>query len=307
MQIYLPIAEISINVFLLLLMGGLVGFVSGMFGVGGGFLMTPLLIFVGVPPAVSVATVANQITGASVSAALAHARRGGIDYKMGAVLITGGVIGSFFGSMIFALLRDMGQVDLMISLAYVLLLGTIGGLMFIESVHSMLRNRRGDMPRPSRRPRTWVDALPFKVRFRTSKMYISLLMPLAIGGLVGVLTAVMGVGGGFIMVPAMIYLLNMPIKVVIGTSLFQITFITASVTFLHSVNTQTVDVVLALVLLVGAVIGAPVGARVGAKLKAEQLRILLALMVLVVCGKIAVDLMSRPAEIYSVFLAGGLH
>jgi len=306
MQIYLPIAEISINIFVLLLMGGAVGFLSGMFGVGGGFLMTPLLIFIGVPPAVSVATVANQITGASVSAALAHARRGGIDYKMGAVLIVGGMVGSYGGSMIFTFLKATGQVDLMISLSYVVLLGGIGGLMFVESIRSMLRNRRGDRPRPSRRARTWVDALPFKMRFRTSKMYISLLMPLSIGALVGILTAIMGVGGGFIMVPAMIYLLNMPIKVVIGTSLFQITFVTATVTFLHSVNTQTVDVVLALILLVGAVIGAPAGAKVGLKLKGEQLRILLALMVLLVCGRMAADLMSKPAELYSVTPVGRL-
>ncbi len=306
MQIYLPIAEISINIFVLLLMGGAVGFLSGLFGVGGGFLMTPLLIFIGVPPAVSVATVANQITGASVSAALAHARRGGIDYKMGIVLIVGGMAGSYGGSMIFTFLKATGQVDLMISLSYVLLLGGIGGLMFVESIRSMLRNRRGDRPRPSRRTRTWVDALPFKMRFRTSKMYISLLMPLAIGALVGILTAIMGVGGGFIMVPAMIYLLNMPIKVVIGTSLFQITFVTATVTFLHSVNTQTVDVVLALILLVGAVIGAPAGAKVGLKLKGEQLRILLALMVLLVCGRMAADLMSKPAELYSVTPVGRL-
>ncbi|MCF6197040.1 MAG: sulfite exporter TauE/SafE family protein, partial [Emcibacter sp.] len=299
MQTYLPIAEVSINIFLLLLMGGGVGFLSGMFGVGGGFLMTPILMFVGVPPAVSVATVANQITAASVSGALAHARRGGIDYKMGGVMIVGGLIGSFFGSMIFTILKSSGQVDLLISLAYVLFLGGIGGLMFVESIQSMLRNRRGEKPVKGGRPRTWIDALPFKMRFRTHKMYVSALMPLAIGGLVGVLAAIMGVGGGFIMVPAMIYLLNMPIKVVIGTSLFQITFVTASVTFLHSVNTQTVDVVLALILLIGAVIGAQIGARVGLKLKGEQLRILLAMMVLVVCAKMAYDLVVEPDELYT--------
>ncbi|MBL4802292.1 MAG: sulfite exporter TauE/SafE family protein [Emcibacter sp.] len=300
MQIYLPIAEISINIFLLLAMGGGVGFLSGMFGVGGGFLMTPLLIFVGIPPAVAVATEANQITAASVSGALAHGRRGGIDYKMGGVLIIGGAIGSYFGSMIFTVLKATGQVDLMISLAYVLFLGAIGGMMFVESVRSILRNRRGEQPTPGRRHRTWIDALPFKMRFRTSKMYVSAILPLAIGGLVGVLAAIMGVGGGFIMVPAMIYLLHMPIKVVIGTSLFQITFVTANVTFLHSVNTQTVDVVLALILLIGAVIGAQLGARVGLKLKGEQLRILLAMLVLVVCAKMAVDLVVKPDELYSV-------
>lgn len=304
MQIYLPIAEISINIFLLLMMGGGVGFLSGMFGVGGGFLMTPLLIFVGIPPAVAVATEANQIMAASVSGAVAHGRRGGIDYKMGGVLIIGGAVGSYFGAMIFTVLKATGQVDLMISLAYVLFLGGIGGMMFVESTRSILRNRRGEVAKPGRRHRTWIDALPFKMRFRTSKMYVSALMPLAIGGLVGVLAAIMGVGGGFIMVPAMIYLLHMPIKVVIGTSLFQITFVTASVTFLHSVNTQTVDVILALILLTGAVIGAQVGARVGLKLKGEQLRILLAAMVLVVCTKMAIDLVVEPDELYSVTTVG---
>ncbi len=307
MQIYLPIAEISINIFVLLAMGGGVGFLSGMFGVGGGFLMTPLLIFVGVPPAVAVATEANQITAASVSGALAHGRRGGIDYKMGLVLIAGGAVGSYIGAWFFTILKATGQVDLMISLAYVVFLGAIGGMMFIESIRALVRQRKGVPPKTGRRPRTWVDALPFKMRFRKSKMYVSLLMPLAIGALVGVLAAIMGVGGGFIMVPAMIYLLNMPINVVIGTSLFQITFVTASVTFLHSVNTQTVDVVLALILLIGAVIGAQIGARVGLRLKGEQLRILLALLVLVVCAKMAVDLVVKPAEIYTVYPVGGMH
>jgi len=300
MQIYLPIAEVSINIFLLLMMGGGVGFLSGMFGVGGGFLMTPLLIFAGIPPAVAVATGANQITAASVSGALAHARRGGIDYKMGTVLIVGGAVGSYFGSMIFTILAATGQVDLMISLAYVVFLGGIGGMMFVESVRSILRNRLGLKAKPGRRTRTWIDTLPFKMRFRTSRMYVSVILPLAIGGLVGVLAAIMGVGGGFVMVPAMIYLLNMPIKVVIGTSLFQITFVTASVTFLHSVNTQTVDIMLAIIPLVGAVIGAQLGAKVGLKLKGEQLRILLAIMVLAVCSKMAVDLVVMPDELYTV-------
>lgn len=307
MQIYLPIAEVSINIFLLFCMGGGVGFLCGMFGVGGGFLMTPLLIFIGIPPAVSVATVANQITAASVSGAIAHARRGGIDYKMGIVLILGGAVGSYFGSMIFTILKATGQVDLMISLAYVVFLGSIGGMMFVESVRSILRNRRGEKVKVGRRQRTWVDALPFKMRFRASKMYVSAVLPLSIGGLVGVLAAIMGVGGGFIMVPAMIYLLNMPINVVIGTSLFQITFVTASVTYLHSVHTQTVDIMLALILLVSSVIGAQFGAKVGQKLKGEQLRILLAIMVLVVCAKMGFDLAVEPDELYSVVSVGGIH
>tara|TARA_B100001939_G_scaffold338017_1_gene343120 strand:- start:9263 stop:10204 length:942 start_codon:yes stop_codon:yes gene_type:complete len=303
MQIYLPIAELSINIFVLLAMGGGVGFLSGLFGVGGGFLMTPLLIFAGVPPAVAVASEANQITAASVSGALAHARRGGVDYKMGLVLIIGGAIGSFIGAWIFTLLKSLGQVDLMISIAYVIFLGGIGGLMFVESISAIIRKRNGATVKPGRRPRTWVDALPFKMRFRKSRMYVSVLLPLAIGALVGVLAAIMGVGGGFIMVPAMIYLLNMPVGVVIGTSLFQITFVTASVTFLHAVNTQTVDAILALILLTGAVIGAPLGVRVGAKLGGEQLRILLAVLVLVVGAKMGVDLVVEPDEVYTVFPA----
>ena len=300
MQIYLPIAELSMNIFVLLAMGGSVGFLSGMFGVGGGFLMTPLLIFAGIPPAIAVATEANQITAASVSGAVAHWRRGGVDFKMGTVLIGGGLVGTYFGAMIFTYLREIGQVDLMISLAYVIFLGSIGGLMFVESVRSILKARRGEITKSVRRQRTWVDALPFKMRFRKSKMYISAIMPLSIGALIGVLAAIMGVGGGFIMVPAMIYLLHMPTNVVIGTSLFQITFVTAAATYLHSINTQTVDVVLAVILLVAAVVGAQVGVVVGAKLKGEQLRILLAGMVLLVCMKMAFDLVVEPDELFSV-------
>ena len=300
MQIYLPIAELSMNIFVLFAMGGGVGFLSGMFGVGGGFLMTPLLIFTGVPPAIAVATEANQITAASVSGAVAHWRRGGVDFKMGFVLIAGGIVGTYFGAMIFTYLRSIGQVDLMISLAYVVFLGSIGGLMFVESVCSILRNRRGEVAKIGRRQRTWIDALPFKMRFRKSKMYISVIMPLIIGGLVGVLAAIMGVGGGFIMVPAMIYLLHMPTNVVIGTSLLQITFVTATATYLHSVNTQTVDVVLAVILLTAAVIGAQIGVRVGAKLKGEQLRILLAGMVLIVCARMAFGLVAEPDDLFSI-------
>jgi|TARA_R110002096_G_scaffold436096_2_gene667497 uncharacterized protein len=304
MQIYLPIAELSMNIFVLLAMGGGVGFLSGMFGVGGGFLMTPLLIFAGVPPAIAVATEANQITAASVSGAVAHWRRGGVDFKMGSVLIGGGIVGTYFGAMIFTYLREIGQVDLMISMAYVVFLGSIGGLMFVESVRSILKARRGEVSKSVRRQRTWIDALPFKMRFRKSKMYISVIMPIAIGGLVGVLAAIMGVGGGFIMVPAMIYLLHMPTNVVIGTSLFQITFVTAAATYLHSINTQTVDVVLAVILLTAAVIGAQIGAVVGAKLKGEQLRILLAGMVLLVCAKMAFDLVVEPAELFTISAIG---
>jgi len=297
---YLPIAEMSLNVFLLLGMGGAVGFLSGMFGVGGGFLMTPLLIFAGIPPAVAVATEANQITAASVSGALAHWRRGGVDLKMGLVLILGGGIGSILGTQIFTFLRSIGQVDLMISLAYVFFLGSIGILMLKESITAWRRRVQGTI-RPIRRDHSsWIHGLPFKMRFRKSRLYISVLLPLGIGFVVGILAAIMGVGGGFIMVPAMIYLLGMPTSVVVGTSLFQIIFVTASVTFLHSVNTQTVDVILAILLMIGAVIGAQFGARAGQKLQGEQLRGLLAILVLGVCVKMAWGLVVEPDELFSI-------
>lgn len=307
MPLYLPIAELSMNIFLVIGMGAVVGFLSGMFGVGGGFLMTPLLIFMGIPPAVAVATESNEITAASVSGALAHWRRQGVDVKMGVVLIVGGAVGSFFGAQVFTYLRSLGQVDLMISLAYVVFLGSVGGLMFWESVRAIYRQYKGIKPKLKPREdrhKAWIHALPFKMRFRKSRLYISALLPLGIGMFVGVLAAIMGVGGGFVMVPAMIYLLGMPTNVVVGTSLFQIIFVTALTTIFHSVNTQTVDIFLAVLLLVGAVVGAQMGARVGLKLKGEQLRALLALMVLLVCFKMGVDLVVEPAELFSVGEAG---
>ena len=299
MPVYLPIAEISVNLFLILGMGGAVGLLSGMFGVGGGFLMTPLLIFTGIPPAVAVATGANQLVAASVSGVLAHWRRGNVDFKMGTVLLVGGVVGSAFGTWIFALLKNAGQVDLLISLSYVLFLGVIGGLMFIESIRSILNAKKGIQVRKKLHQHYWIHGLPFKMRFRKSKLYISALLPLTLGFFVGILSAIMGVGGGFIMVPAMIYLMGMPTSVVIGTSLFQIIFVTANVTFLHSVTTQTVDVMLALLLMSSAVVGAQIGTRIGSKMKGEQLRSLLALMVLLVCGKLAFDLILTPDDLYS--------
>jgi len=305
MPLYLPIAEMSMNIVWVIGLGLGVGFLSGMFGVGGGFLMTPLLIFSGVPPAVAVATESNQITAASVSGALTYWRRGGVDVKMGAVLIAGGAIGSFFGARLFAVLRAAGQVDLLISLAYVFFLGIIGALMLWESVRAILRARSGKaLPREKRTKRRLAQRLPLKKLFPKSRLYISVLAPLAIGVFVGVLAAIMGVGGGFIMVPAMIYLLGMPTNVVVGTSLFQIIFVTALTTVLHSVNTQTVDILLALLLLVGAVIGAQIGARVGLKLKGEQLRALLALMVLGVGVRMAYGLIATPQDFYS---AGPVH
>lgn len=283
-------------------LGGGVGFLSGLFGVGGGFLMTPLLIFFGVPPVVAVATEANQIVASSVSGVLAHMRRSNVDFKMGSILLVGGVIGSTLGVFLFAFLRELGQIDLVIKLSYVVLLGIVGSLMLAESIRAILRTRQPGAARGKLHQHNWLHGLPFKMRFRRSKLYISALLPLGIGAFVGVLAAIMGVGGGFIMVPAMIYILGMPTAVVVGTSLFQIIFVTANVTILQSVQTQTVDFVLAGLLLFGAVIGAQFGTRAGAKLRGEQLRGLLALMVIAVCVKLGFDLALQPASLYSVEL-----
>ena len=307
MDIYLPIAEQSLNLYFVLGMGAGVGFLSGMFGVGGGFLMTPLLIFSGIPAAVAVATEANQIVASSVSGSIAQWRRGNVDVKMGLVLLAGGVVGSVFGVQLVKILREIGQVDLIISLSYVLFLGIIGSLMLVESLRALRKAQTGQAA-PMRRPgqHNWIHGLPFKLRFHRSKLYISAIPPLAIGAFVGLLAAIMGVGGGFIMVPAMIYLLRVPTNVVVGTSLFQIVFVTSLVTILHATQNQTVDAVLALLLMAGGVIGAQFGARAGHKLKGEQLRALLALMVLAVCLKLAFDLVVEPANPYSLsFIAGG--
>jgi uncharacterized membrane protein YfcA len=304
MQIYLPIAEVSVNAFLLLGLGGLVGILSGMFGVGGGFLMTPLLFFIGIPPAVAVATEANQIVASSFSGVLAHLKRRSVDFRMGTVLLIGGLAGAALGVFVFNYLRSLGQVDLLVKLCYVLFLGVIGALMFVESLNAIRKSKKpGSVPK--RKQRGWIHALPFKMRFRTSGLYISVIPPLLVGVLVGILAAIMGVGGGFIMVPAMIYLLGMPTKVVVGTSLFQIIFVTAFTTLLHATTNFTVDMVLAVLLLVGGVFGAQIGTRIGTRLKAEQLRILLAIMVLVVCGKLALDLLIMPTELYSLGATGG--
>ena len=300
MQIYLPIAELSVNAFIFLGMGAGVGVLSGLFGVGGGFLMTPLLIFAGIPPAVAVATEANQIVASSVSGALAHWRRGNVDLKMGIVLLLGGIIGSTLGVWIFGLLQGLGQIDLVIRSSYVVFLGIIGALMLIESLKAISRQRKPGGKRRKLHQHNWLHGLPFKMRFRRSKLYISALLPLSIGILVGILAAIMGVGGGFIMVPAMIYLLGMPTVMVVGTSLFQIIFVTANVTFLQAWQNQTVDIFLALLLLTGGVIGAQLGTRVGAKLPGEQLRSLLALIVLGVCARLAYELLARPDDLYSI-------
>ena len=300
MQIYLPIADVSINAFLLLGLGGLVGILSGMFGVGGGFLMTPLLFFIGIPPAVAVATEANQIVASSFSGFLAHFRRKNVDIKMGFVLLVGGLIGAAIGVQVFALLREIGQVDLLVKLCYVLFLGIIGILMFFESLRAIRRSKNPTHKRIIKKRHNWIHNLPFKAKFRTSGLYISVIPPTCIGFIVGILSAIMGVGGGFIMVPAMIYLLGMPTKVVVGTSLFQIIFVTAFATVMHATTNYTVDMALAVLLLIGGVLGAQIGTRIGLRLKAEQLRILLSLIVMLVCLKIAGDLVLEPKELFSL-------
>jgi uncharacterized membrane protein YfcA len=300
MHIYLPIAEMSVNIFLILAMGGGVGFLSGLFGVGGGFLMTPLLIFIGVPAPVAVGTEANQIVASSVSGVLAHWRRGNVDFKMGGVLLLGGFAGSSAGVALFKYLQFIGQIDLVIKLCFVIFLGIIGALMFWESIRTIIRSRNPASRRSKLHQHNWLHGLPLKVRFRKSKLYISAILPFSIGAVVGVLSAIMGVGGGFIMVPAMIYLLGMPTSIVIGTSLFQIIFVTANVTFLQAVTVQTVDILLAVLLLAGAVVGAQFGSKYSVRMKGEQLRALLAIMVLGVCVKIVFDLVVIPVDLYSL-------
>lgn len=298
MHIYLPIAEVSVSIILLLSLGTIVGILSGMFGVGGGFLLTPMLFFIGIPPAVAVATGAVLIAASSFSGFLAHLRRRTVDLRMGTVLLIGGLAGAALGVEVFALMRSIGQVDLLVRLFYVVFLGIIGGLMLIEGLNA-LRKSRSKVP-PKRRKHNWVHALPLKMKFRTSGLYISVIPPAVIGLLVGVLSAIMGVGGGFILVPAMIYLLGVPTKVVVGTSLFQIIFVTGFTTLLHAATTMTVDLGMGVVLVLGGVIGAQIGTQLGMKLKAEQLRVLLALLVLGVCLKLGLELLLMPAELYSI-------
>ena len=301
MYLYLPIAEVSVNLFVIFGMGGVVGILSGMFGVGGGFLMTPLLIFYGIPPIVAVATEANQIVASSISGAFAHWRRKAVDFKMGTILLLGGIIGSFIGIELFVYLKNLGQIDLIISLSYVILLGSIGTLIFIEGMRSMIAHRNETLVQvKKRKDRTWVHSLPMRIRFKKSGLYISIIPPIVIGVAVGIMASIMGVGGGFIMVPAMIYLLRMPTNVVIGTSLYQIIFVTSLVTILHAYENQTVDVILAMILMSGGVVGAQIGAALGHKLKAEQLRFLLGILILAVCAKMLIELAVEPEDIYMI-------
>jgi len=301
MDIYLPIANLSVNALFIILLGGAVGMLSGMFGVGGGFLTTPLLIFYGIPPTVAAASASTQVTGASVSGVFAHMRRGGVDFQMGGVLIVGGVFGTLVGALIFELLEQVGQIDTVINILYVVMLGGIGGLMAKESFMSVRAVRSGKpLPARKRRHHPLVANLPLRWRFYRSGLYISPLAPLILGFVTGIMTMLLGVGGGFIMVPAMLYLLGMGAQVVVGTSLFQILFVTMSSTMMHSLTTKAVDIVLAVFLLIGSVTGAQIGAKLAQKMRPEYLRLFLSAIVLLVAIRMALGLGWRPDEIYTV-------
>ncbi|MBB5687611.1 sulfite exporter TauE/SafE family protein [Sphingobium boeckii] len=304
MDIYLPIANLSVNALVIIGLGGLVGLLSGMFGVGGGFLTTPLLIFYGIPPTVAAASAASQVTGASVSGVYAHLQRNGVDFRMGGVMVAGGVIGSIAGAWLFRLLQESGQIDTVIAMLYVILLGGIGALMARDAIVSIRATRTGvPLKVRKRRHHPLVASLPFRWRFYRSGLYISPLAPLLLGFVTGILTVILGVGGGFIMVPAMLYLLGMTTQVVVGTSLFQILFVTMAATMVHATTTKAVDIVLAALLLIGSVTGAQFGARLAQKIKPDYLRLLLAAMVLLVAIRMALGLGWRPDEIYTVTIS----
>ena len=301
MDIYLPIANLSVNALVIVLLGGGVGLLSGLFGVGGGFLTTPLLIIYGIPPTVAAASAASQVTGASVSGVFAHLRRKGVDFKMGGILVAGGIVGTFLGAAVFRLLQASGQIDTLIAIIYVLLLGFIGGTMAQESVAAIRAMRTGQpLPARKRRHHPAVASLPLRMRFYRSGLYMSPLAPLLLGVFVGMLTILLGVGGGFVLVPAMLYLLGMGAQVVVGTSLFQTLFVTAIATMVHAMTTKAVDIVLAGLLLIGSVAGAQLGARFAARVKPEYLRLALAVIVLLLAVRVAIGLGWRPDEIYSV-------
>lgn len=305
MQIYLPIAELSLNIFFLVGMGGAVGFVSGIFGVGGGFLLTPILIFAGIPAPVAVASVTGQIAAASTSGALSYWRKGGVDLHLGLYLVLAGILGAFAGVSTFAALRNAGHLDLVISVGYLVFLGSIGSLMLVESLRSTFRQKRGEIVR-ERMPNqhNWVHGLPLRIRFKRSRIYVSVLPVLAIGLAIGFLGSLLGIGGGFILVPALIYILRVPGNVVIGTSLMQVLAIMAASTLMHAVNSQSVDIVLAFSLMVGGVVGAQFGAAIGQKMRGEQLRLLLALMVLAVAIRFAATLLMTPEDTFSMATFG---
>ena len=300
MSIYLPIAEMNINIFLIVFIGMLVGALSGLFGVGGGFLMTPLLIFLGIPPIVAVGSEAPHVLASSVSGVIAHWRKKNVDFKMGFFLLLGGVMGSTLGVNLFKLLNSYGQIDIVIQFLFLIFLGFIGMSMAFESAKTTIKNYRTTSAiRTKLHQHSWIHGLPFKLRFHRSKLYISAIPPILIGFFVGILSAMMGVGGGFIMIPAMVYILGMSTNVVVGTSLFQIIFVTANSTFFQSYLNQTVDIVLSALMILGGVIGAQIGVRIGSKLKAEYLRGILAILVLLVCAKILTDLILTPTEMFT--------
>ena len=301
MQIYLPIAELPVSMLLIIGLGAAVGFISGMFGIGGGFLMTPLLIFIGIPPAVAVASSASQLAASSMTGSISYWRRGALDIKLGMVLLAGGLAGTLLGVVFFNAMRRIGQLETVIVLSYVTLLGTIGALMLTESVRALLV-QRGGRPRPRRRGgrHAWYEGLPLKMRFHRSGLYVSIIPLLALAIVIGFAGAVLGIGGGFILVPALIYIFRVPTAVVVGTSLFQILFTMIAATVLHATTNHSVDLVLALLLIVGGVFGAQFGARVGANMHGEFFRLLLALLVSGVGLRFAYDIVATPREPYSV-------
>ena len=301
MDVYLPIANLSVDGLLIVALGALTGILSGLFGVGGGFLTTPLLIFYGIPPTVAAASAATQVTGASVSGVLAHQRAGGVDYRMGMVLVAGGIIGALVGALLFRLFQALGQIDVVINVLYVLMLGTIGGLMLREALEAILANSRNAAPKAAkRRHHPLVAALPYRWRFYASGLYISPLAPLILGFLVGILTMLMGVGGGFMLVPAMLYILGMSGRVVVGTSLFNILFVTMATTMMHALTTKAVDLILAALLLLGSVMGAQFGTKIALQAKPDILRLVLAVVVILVALRMLFGLGVQPDEIYTV-------
>ena len=303
MYIYLPIAEQPIHSLVILGVGAFLGLVMGLVGVGGGFLLTPIMMFLGIPPPVAVASVANQLVAPSVSGVLSHWKRSNVDFKMGTVLLLGGVVGSSIGVLLFNFLGKIGQLDFVIKSSYVIFLTLIGSLMFTESLRLILRTRKGKISRGKLHQHNWLHGLPFKIRFRKSKLYISILLPILIGVIVGILAALMGIGGGFIIVPAMIYLLGMPTSLVVGTSLFQIIFVAANTTILQASQNQTVDIVLATILLLGSVIGVQIGSRYTNILKGEYLRLILSSIIILVSFKLLIDLIAVPSDLFSVIIS----
>ncbi len=301
MELYLPIAQMSVHWLIILGMGAAVGLITGLFGIGGGFILAPLLLFSGIPPVVAVSTTTSQVAAATFSGLVTHWKNKTLDLQMAVIMTAGGLAGTVAGVYIFRILREMGQMEFSISISYVVLLSAVGGLMLTESLRTM-REARAGRPSGGRKPgqHNWIHGLPFKMRFRRSRLYISVIPPLALSFIVGILSAIMGVGGGFILVPLMIYLIKMPSSIVPGTTLFQVLFVTASATVMHAVDNYTVDVVLALLLIAGGVIGVQIGVRIGTKLRGEQMRFLLALLTLAIAIRLLYDLVVTPADLFNL-------